>query len=290
MFRWLIFFELLLAAVALAASPAVIAEEMAAPPEETPGYVLGVFPFLPSSSLEGVFAPLAAEISSKLGKPVSYRSATTFESFMERLAAGEFDIAHIQPFDYVRIAAAAGYLPVADRREKLYGSFYVKAESPAQSIRDLAGTTVASPPEVAAISYLARIALLELGLTPGQEVTFKPTASHHACLQLVAIGDASACATGQAAARTYEEKTGIAFRPLERFPEAPYTVFVIHSRLPEKDRKAITEVILSTTLAGVSPAHRLHVMRNEHPPFVPITDADFETIRRYWRMIEENHR
>jgi phosphonate transport system substrate-binding protein len=254
--------------------------------EEEPSYSFGVFPFLPASRLVGTFAPIAAEVGQALHRRIHYQSASTFEKFMTRLEAEEFDIAFVQPFDYVRLGGPVGYIPVARRRESLSAVFVVREESAALTLVDLKGKTIAMAPEVAALSYLGKAALLEAGFQPGADVTIKYMQDHHSCLQQVVIGTAEACVTGRPALRLFENAMNLKLRILHETPAIPQMLFIVHPRVPATDREIIRTTLLATTLAGVDPGLRTLLMKNDETPFIPTTDADFGEVRRYWQVLE----
>lgn len=89
------------------------------PPSLPRDYTLGVFPFLAKPTLEGIFAPIAAELAGALGRPVRLQSASGFEKFTENLEGQQYDIAHIHPFEYVISGKKSGYAPLVVRTEKL---------------------------------------------------------------------------------------------------------------------------------------------------------------------------
>ena len=127
-------------------------------PEPLRPYVFGVFPYLPPLELESVFAPIAADFKRVLGRDVQFVSKTSYESFSRNLLDEQtYDIAFVQPFDYVLAADHSGYLPLAARPEKLYALLVTTENSPIRSIADLKGKRISLPPRDAAISRLIRV-------------------------------------------------------------------------------------------------------------------------------------
>lgn len=250
-------------------------------------YTFGIFPYLPLVKLEGTFAPLALELSKALGRAVHYSSAATFEKFSCRLKDAEFDIAYIQPFDYVRIAAPAGYLPVAKRRTPLFALFVVKRENAFKGLHDLKGATVVFPPEESAMAYLGKAALIENGLRPERDMTVRYAKEHHSCLQQVAVGEAAACVTSEASLRAFDRALQEKLRVLEKTPDIPPVLFVVHKRVPPKDRKAIKQTLLKTTLSGVAPELRAPLAADGAKPFIAAAAADYEVVRRYAEVIAQ---
>jgi len=253
----------------------------AAAPDET--YEFGVFPHLAPARLERIFAPVAAQFQVATGHRVLLRTRPTFEAFMEELDRARYDIALVQPFDYVRIHALNGYVPIARRGEPLSAAIMVMPDSPAQRLADLRGQVIGLPPEVAAVSHLTKIALKQAGLDPHADVTLHYHRSHDSCLQQLLIGAVAACGTAPIPARFFEAKMSVSFRLLAISPSIPHTLFVAHPRVPERERQALRDAILAwpDTDAG-----RRILAGGQFIPFVSARDEDYDIVRRYEAMIE----
>ena len=267
------------------ALPLPVAGEEPQPGPEKLEYSMGVFPFLSAAATESVFAPIAAELAQALGRPVHLHSSSTFETFMERLQHQEYEIAHIQPFDYVGIAVKAGYLPIASRNEDLSAQLVVLYNSPVRSAKDLRRKTIGMPPETAAVSYLARIMLKQAGLRTGRDVKLKHFSSHLSCLQQLHIGNVSACATASPAIRVFEAQTKVTLRVLMQSSSIPQTLFVVHSRVPKADRDRIARTILSSTLSGVPKNLKELFIEKNGAYFRPVTDSDYDIVRKYLDLL-----
>ena len=106
------------------------AEELRDPgPAGIGGYVLGVFPYLPPSSLDRRFAPIVEALRQRIGQPVHLRTKSDLEAFAVEVARGTYDITFLNPFEYVE-AAGAGYLPLVRVDEPLTMVLLVPADSP----------------------------------------------------------------------------------------------------------------------------------------------------------------
>lgn len=256
-------------------------ETLPAPAE----YTLGVFPFVPTSSIEGIFAPLAAEISKATGKPVRLRTTTSFEKFMEELRGRSFDIAFVQPFDYVDIARPAGYLPVVARNDRLTSHIVVKQDSPIRTLADLKGKSLGMPPKVAAVSFLNRVAVKKAGLTPDADVRMVYLASHQACLQQLMIGKVDACGVSPPGVRLVEQQMNTHFRLIHETPEIPSPLFVYKKELPQHDREAIKAALLASQMRGVRPQLRAMFLGNVSTPFRSINERDYDIVRSYLKLL-----
>jgi len=262
--------------LALLASPLTSSAEPTAAQQP---YIMGVFPFVPTATIEGIFAPLAAELSQALGRPVKLRSASSFDKFTDELKNRVFDIAFIQPFDYASWAKARGFLPLASRNEILNSYIVVKNDSPIRALKDLKGKSMGMPPKVSAVSFLNRLVTIKAGLTPDKDVTFVYLASHQACLQRLMIGNVAACGVSPTAVRLAEMQLKTTFRLIHESPAIPTPLFVVKKELPQKDRDTMLRVLITTDLAGVKAELRNKFVETKEKPFRKATDKEYDVVR-----------
>jgi phosphonate transport system substrate-binding protein len=245
-------------------------------------YEFGVFPYLPAAKIQNLYAPVAADFEAKLGRPVWLSSKAEFGSFAQALSKETYDIAFVQPFHYVDAHDRHGYLPVAHRAEDLEALIVVRPDSPLKSISDLKGKTVANPPMDAVVSHLTGMALQEARINPRNGVTREYGKSHFACMQSVLIGAADACGTAEQALLHFEREKQMTarFRVLHRTKPTAPPLFVVHKRVPRKDREVLLRTILEwpTTEEGRSILSSGHFI-----PFVAARDSEYEPARRYVR-------
>ncbi len=264
---------------------AVPSHAVTEPTAETaqPPYLFGVFPHLAVARLEKIYAPIAADFGRVLGRPVYFRTKPSFEKFTAELRKQTYDVVLVQPFDYVWAHDEYGYLPLARRSEPLTAQFMVAENSPLVSLKDLKGAVVALPPAEAAVSHLAKLALLDAGLDPHSQIALQYTKSHDSCLQRLLIGAVDACGTAAAPVRFFQTRMQVSFRVLGKSQTIPHALIAVHSRVPEKERERLRETIISWS---DSPEGRELLKRGELKTFQTVTDAEYDVVREYWRRIE----
>jgi phosphonate transport system substrate-binding protein len=206
--------------------------------------VMGVFPFLAPRQLAQNFAPMLPALSKSAGTPIHLRTATSFDSFSDAMAAATYDIVVVQPFDYAA-ASGHGYLPLAGMNEQLQGSFFVRNKSAYKQIADFRGKVVAMPPIDAAQSRLGRHALLQAGLKPGRDVTIVYRKTHDSCLRQVQQGRAAACVTAERSLGMVPEEVSRGLRAVGLTEKIPGVVFMAHTRLPAKVREQLQAELVS---------------------------------------------
>lgn len=266
-----------LAGLAVLLGVALSATRADEPPPEA--LLFGVFPHMPATRLFEVFSPIADEFSRVLQRPVKLRSKPDFTEFEQQLQAEVYDIALIQPLDYVWLHDKHGYLPLARRGVPLRTVIIVARNSEVQSIQDLRGKTIAHASRRAAVTQIATAALRAEGLDPDKDIQRSFSRNHFACMQKVLTGQAAACGTARRALAHWEEvKLRDRFRVIYSAPEMPHALFVVHPRVPLEQRRRLSEEILSwpDTESG-----RKILSRGKLLPFVKAVDADYDRVREF---------
>jgi phosphonate transport system substrate-binding protein len=241
-------------------------------------YEFGVFPYLPVTKIHELHVPMARDFEAKLGRPVRLSSKGAYAAFSQALRQQTYDVAFIQPFDYVDAHDKHGYLPLARRAEDLQALIVVRDDSPLRTIRDLKGKTVATPPVDAAVSHLTSMALRDASIDPKVGVTRHYARNHFTCLQALALGVADACSTAEQALRTLQKDRRMAgsLRALHSTPPISHCLFVVHRRVPREHR----EILLSTILGWPKSEKGRQILEGgDFIPFVPARDADYEAVR-----------
>lgn len=245
-------------------------------------YEFGVFPYLPVTQIHEVHAPIAADFERKLGRPVRLGSKSGYAAFTEELRKQTYDVALIQPFDYVDAHDRHGYLPLARRLGDLQGVIVVREDSRFTTLGDLKGRVIASPPADAAVSHLTSMALRDSGIDPKNGVRRQYERNHFTCLQTVLLGVADACSTAEQPLRSLQEERRITtpLRVLHRTERISHSLFVVHSRVPRQHRDILLATIVNWPKTDEG---KKIIERGRLIPFVAARDADYEAVRQYLR-------
>lgn len=249
--------------------------------ESKTAYQFGVFPYLPPTKLQTLFTPISRDFEQKLEKDVRISSKPSYAEFTEGLTEEMYDIAFVQPFDYVKAHDKHNYLPLARRGGALSAIIIVRKDSPLTAIEDLKGKVIANPPRVAAVSQLTSMTLLEADINPTKDVTREYGKSHFSCMQSVLIGTADACGTAKQALAHFEEKQmEERFRILHTTTSVPHSLFVVHKRVSE----SVRELLLNTILNWPNNEPGRSILDNGHfIPFVQAKDDEYDAVRKFWQ-------
>lgn len=154
--------------------------------EGPPPLTFGVVPQQSASKLARLWGPLLSRIGELSGHPLQFRTAPDIPEFERRLAAGEYDLAYMNPYHFTVFNRTPGYRAVAHAKgRRIQGIVVVPEESPVQRIEELAGKTLVFPSPAAFAA-----SLLPQGEFKHREIPITPkyVASHDSVYRNVAKG------------------------------------------------------------------------------------------------------
>ena len=173
----------LLACLLLETTAAAQSDAEAQPPVLS----FGVVPQQAPSKLLQSWGPLLRLLEERTGYRFAFRTAPDIPTFEQRLAAGEYDFAYMNPYHFtVFNRGDQGYQAVARAKDKLIrGIVVARRDATLQTLTDLEGATIAFPaPAAFAASVLPRAHLRQLGVNFGVQYV----SSHDSVYTAVARG------------------------------------------------------------------------------------------------------
>ncbi|MES9857107.1 MAG: phosphate/phosphite/phosphonate ABC transporter substrate-binding protein [Sedimenticola sp.] len=146
----------------------------------------GIVPQQSASKLARLWTPIFNHINQETGLKIRFRTAPDIPTFEKRLAAGEYDLAYMNPYHYTVFHKAPGYQALAKARDKrIKGIMVVRKESTISDLMALDKNNLAFPaPAAFAASILIRAHLYGLGV----DYTPKYVSSHDSVYRAVAKG------------------------------------------------------------------------------------------------------
>ena len=252
---------------------------------EKSGYKFGAFPMIAVGQIDKVFSPVAAEFARILGRPVHFRTKPSFAEFRNELSLETYDIAVVQPFDYVLAYDHYHYLPLARFDKPLITSIMVLSDSSLRGLQNLKGAKVAFPPTTAASTLTAKKALQDAGFDLKRDLSVQYTKSHDSCLQLVMVKAVDACVTSVRATHVFEAKWGKHFHSIFNTPGIPNTLFVVHRRVPKEVRDILLKTV--TSWPESSQTGREFIEINNNQRLIPAVDAEYDVVRKFPQNLDK---
>jgi len=247
----------------------------------------GVFPYLPTARMEQIFAPIAARFGELTGRPIVLRSRPDYGRFREQVKQQAYDILFIQPFDYIRVGAPNGYIPLArwvatddsDDRGDLSAIMVARPDTGIESLQDVQNRAVAVPNLDAAVSLLGRYVLRNQRVN----AHIRSAGNHLACLQQVQVKRAAACITAWPPVKLFEQKNGVKFKLVYQTRTIPSSLFAVHRRVPAEQRKLLQKELLSWRKGD--PASAAYLSEGAWTRLYPATDKDYDIVRDIWTQV-----
>ena len=255
---------------------------VAGPQKEPPALVFGVVPQQSASELARSWIPILKYLGDKTGLAMRFATAKDIPTFEQRLAAGEYDLAYINPYHYTVFHHRPGYRVLAKEKDReLKGIIVVRKDSPIDDIAQLKGKTVAFPGPAAFAATLlpqAQLRKLDIPVAPSY------VASHDSVYLSVALG---LYVAGGGIPRTLGNM-GAETRDQLRilWTTSGYTphAFVVHPRIPDRTAGQVQAALLG--MADTPEGEALLKAIDFHG-LVVAHDADYDDIRRLdFRLLE----
>lgn len=234
----------------------------------------GVVPQQSASTLAQLWTPILQYLSQRTSYSLQFKTAPDIPEFERRLAAGEYDLAYMNPYHYTVFHRAPGYQAFAREKDRrIQGILVVRKDSPCQRPEDLAGQTIVFPaPAAFAASVLPRASLTRQGIS----FTAKYVASHDSVYLAVAKGLYPAGGGIQRTFDTIAPETRDQLRIL--WTTGAYTPHAIaaHPRVPAA---VVKEVQQAMTAMDQDSQGRALLEAISFKGIAPAEDAEWDDIR-----------
>lgn len=172
---------------------------------------MGIVPYLPPRALIGLFEPLRAHVSARIGQDVVSYSAVSFRALAESARAGEYDLAFM-PAHFLRLAARDWKFTLLARPiGTSHAVLVVRADDTIRDPQELRGRVLVTSDPLSIVSIIARDWLRQNRLAPGRDVRVEASAdatSTRLALQRPEVA-AIALAASQLADFAEEDRRGV---------------------------------------------------------------------------------
>ncbi len=228
------------------------------------------------------FGPFVERMQELAGVPVEFFPVSNRTVAATALQHGQVDIVLAGPTEYLFIRSKQSVVPIVGiERAQYFTVFIVPADSPAQTLADLKGKSIALKDTGSTSGHVVPSGMLmEAGLDIERDVTIQMLGN--ARVEALLNGEVDALADG---IRVWEEQVQKRapgkFRILAQSPPLPRDVMIARAGLPlpvvDRLRSRMLEDGDQLMEAMLSPRQR---EKYRGARFVPVVDSDYDAMRR----------
>lgn len=252
-----------------------------------PELVFGMTPVVGVEATRERFAPLAKYMSDRLGVPVRLLVADSYGSLIEKMVAGEVDLAKLSPLAYVRVRKKIPSMKLIATHvangSATYSSYLVALQDSKIGFTESpqgARICFADPDSTSGYLYPAAY-LRSRGIAPESDLKIEFAGDHRACLDGLFAGRYDIAATWAGAIRDARQ-SGLDVGELAivaKTGRIPYDAYCVRPKLDEEITGRIQQLLLQTnTLSKTGRRVLSHTLGING--WVPGDDRVYDGVRR----------
>jgi len=193
------------------------------------------FAFWPDSSptaMQKRYAGLVQLLRKELDTEVYFKTRSNYSEYMESIEKGEFDIAVVNAFDYVKLKNKTQYIPALMRSDELVATF-VTNDKNINDIKDLRRKKIGFASEYTSVAISSRYLLIKNGVL-SSDYTSVFYNGHISCLQAVVNKSVDVCVTGTLIYQKFSPIKKSNLRVIAKGESMPQLVVLVHPRLKNR--------------------------------------------------------
>lgn len=237
----------------------------------------GVAPFMSPLALLKRLAPLRQYLSDTISHEVVIETAPDAKEFARRSVEGNYDIILTNPTFATMVVDAGQYRLLLTQEKSLSGVLVVMENSAINSVDDLAGKTIGTPPRVGFLGQLAKPYIHDIGLKGDRAAVLKPFHSHNDSTAALRIGKIDASFIAGFMKQHLIDK-GMKIREISRSPTFPGLTLLAHNRLASPVMDNIQGALLRL---GESEVGQKLLKKISMSRFRTIEPAELDVVRPY---------
>ncbi|MFN0316078.1 MAG: phosphate/phosphite/phosphonate ABC transporter substrate-binding protein [Burkholderiales bacterium] len=253
----------------------------------------GLAPYISTRTLLGMFKPLSAFLERRLERPVMLVSAPDLENFDRQLIGQQYDIAIVAPHTARLAQRDHGYEPLLRFSSDLYGVLLVKAGSPVQNVRELAGLVIAFPQRTSATALLGQELLEKYGV--GMSHVERPHSFQDSVLLGLTQGEYPAALVNAFVLHQAPESQRLLVKQIAQTRKISNLIIVARADLSRPGREALQAAI--TEFMETTPEGAKFLKETGLAGVRPVSDTDLKNLdslaadqRRIWEELRLGQR
>lgn len=243
---------------------------------ENPPLIMGVLPYVSSMKLFKHYAPLKDHLAEKLGREILLETAKDFSVFALRTRNRHYDILITAPHLAVSADDSNLYRIITRVKQDLVTQIVVAQDSNIKSVSQLAGTVIATPPEISLVAIYGKKTLLDAGIGSDDGTIYRAYKSQNAAYDAVLINHATAAIVSSNAIRQIIGSSDL--RVISTLAPLPVITTLVATDLSESSIKAITNILitLQDDNKGLAVLEKLRL-----PGYQVANIEDYKAVRQY---------
>jgi phosphonate transport system substrate-binding protein len=225
-------------------------------------YSFWVVPQFSATELSKDWGPLLQRLSKDTGVELELKLAPTIPKFEQEFLKGTPDFAYLNPYHAVMAKAAQGYVPLVRDAKPLSGILLVRKDSGIQSVKDVAGKSIAFPAPIAFGASLYMRALL--AEKEGIKFEARYLKTHSNVYRHVLRNEAAAGGSVNAAFNDEVDEVKSQLVVIFKTPEQASHPVAAHPRVPDAVKKKVAQALLHFADDEAGRA-LLHGIRTDNP-------------------------
>jgi len=250
---------------------------------ESGSLVMGIFPYLNAHKLYRIYLPVKHHLEQVLNRPVILVTAPDYRSFLERTAAGDYDLVVTAPHFALLAEQESGFRRIAKALPRLQGALIVRRDQDIEWIADLKGRAVAMPDELAIITFLGEELLQQHDLNTEEDIQIQNVAGINRPLLLVSRGQVDAAVTVAGVVNSMPVYVQDSLKVLDLTRDVPHIMFMASPDLDESSYQLIHDALLEFPVSG--PGGRF-IRDSQLGGLEPILDEDMQALEDFVVLLQ----
>lgn len=244
--------------------------------------ILGIHPYLHSSTIIERFTPLTRYLSAQTGQKIVIRVGSDYDDHLRAVRNGQVDFAFMGPSLYIKLTTNDESITPLGRlnfsgKDSFRGAIIVRSDSKLNSVNELRGSRFAFGDPNSTLSSLLPIRLLsEAGIELTDLAEYSNLKNHHNVALSVLLGNHDAGGVKEEILHEYASR---GLKALQWSPDIPTHLFVARAGLPQNKIDELSKLLQNLhTQTGASQI--LQNIKKGTTSIIPAHKKEYDELRQ----------